>query len=243
VRRQQSPKKYTGTACPDCGLQQWECPSGIICDNGDGYAEPSDTPFAALRQPEEQSLDEVLADTPTERTKARKEATKGHDVDAVQGSLGLGKMERIVERVFTFDFDEAYDRVQTFLKPGDDKRLDFGLLRKELNEATEIAALAHRLYTNAREAREVFEIDKELIEDAMREGARHVLENEKHMGSRRKAITDLDVASMMRTQDPAKARHLRIQSIRMKATVDHLEELAGLAKKRQEALKTLVEKQ
>jgi hypothetical protein len=26
-----------GTFCPECGLPQWRCPSGLTCDNGHGY--------------------------------------------------------------------------------------------------------------------------------------------------------------------------------------------------------------
>lgn len=240
VRRQQ-PKRYTGTACPNCGLQQWKCRSGITCDNGDGYGDPSDIPFAATQSHQEQTLDEALADMPTERPSPRKGQAKGstsHPPD----SLSLGEMGRIVERVFKFDFDRSYSEVMAFLQPGDDRRLDLGFLQRELNRSAEMATLAHRLFTNAREACEIFEIDKGMIVASMREDARHKLDEDKRNGVRLKPVTDADVASMMQMQDPAKWRHLRIQTVRMEATRDHLERIADLARKRIDILKTLVEK-
>ena len=30
-------RSYTATDCPDCGQPQYECPSGVTCDNGHGY--------------------------------------------------------------------------------------------------------------------------------------------------------------------------------------------------------------
>jgi hypothetical protein len=237
-----TPKQYTGTACPNCGLQQWRCPSGITCDNGDGYDSESDIPFPATKEPEEQSLDEALAELPTERSKSRKKATTSSSVDAVQESMSTGKLDRIVERIFQFDFDGSFNRVEAFLKPGDDRRLDFGMLQRELDKATDEAATAHRLYTNAREAREIFEIDKEIQLAPLREQARYQLECERKSGARSKSITDADILGMIAAQDPRLYRHLRVQSIRMEATVDHLERLSDLARKRIDTLNTLVEK-
>jgi hypothetical protein len=105
-----------------------------------------------------------------------------------------------------------------------------------------MAALAHRLFTNAREACEIFEIDKGLIVASMREDARYKLDEDKRNRIRLKAITDADVTGMMQMQDPAKWRDHKIKTIRMEATRDHLERLSDLARKRIDVLKTLVEK-
>lgn len=240
--RRQKPKEYTGTACPNCGLQQWKCPSGITCDNGDGYGDPSDIPFAATEIDRGESLDEALSKHPDRQPKPHKRQPKGKADDDPRIELSLGEMTRIVERVFKFDFDEAYDDVRKFLAPGDDRRLDLGFLQKELDRSAEMATLAHRLFTNAREACEIFEIDRDLIVSSMREEARNKLDEDKRQRIRLKSVTDADVLGMMKMQDPAKWRDLRVKTVRMEATKDHLERIADLARKRMDSLKTLVEK-
>jgi hypothetical protein len=225
------------------------CPSGVVCsdyekcdgDESDNQGSPSDIPFAAPKQDQEQTLDEALAEHPDRQSKPRKRQAKGTD-NTSRDSLSLGEMGRIVERVFRFDFDEAYQTVTEFLKPGDDRRLDLGFLQKELDRSAEMATLAHRLFTNAREACEIFEIDRDLIVSSMREEARHKLEEDKRNRIRIKPITDADVLGMMKMQDPAKWRDLRVKTVRMEATKDHLERIADLARKRMDSLKTLVEK-
>jgi hypothetical protein len=239
----------TGTACPACGNEQMWCPSGVVCSDfekcdGDDSANqgyPSDIPFVAPKEPQEQTLDEALAEHPDRQPKPRKRQAKCID-DVPRDSLSLGEMGRIVERVFKFDFDEAYDTVQRFLEPGDDRRLDLGFLQRELDRSAEMATLAHRLFTNAREACEIFEIDRDLIVSSMREEARHKLEEDKRNRIRLKPITDADVLGMMKMQDPAKWRDLRVKTVRMEATKDHLERIADLARKRIDILKTLVER-
>jgi hypothetical protein len=238
----------TKTACPACKKEQMWCPSGVVCsdfENCDGdvssnQGNPSDIPFADTETDQGESLDEVLTKHVPERQPPRKAKTKAR-YDAYP-ELSLGEMGRIVERVFKFDFDEAYDEVRRFLAPGDDRRLDLGFLQSELDRSAEMAALAHRLYTNAREAAEIFEIDREMLVASMREGARYKLESDKRNGIRIKPITDADVLGMMQMQDPARWRDQRIKSARMKATLDHLERLSDLARKRIDILKTLVEK-
>lgn len=239
--RRQKTKAYIYTTCPDCGLQQWRCPSGITCDNGHGYGEPSDIPIAEPETEQGESLDEALSKHPKTQPKARERSkTSGATID--RDSLSLGEMGRIVERVFKFDFDAAYEAVMRFLKPGDDRRLDLGFLQNELDRSVEMAALAHRLFTNAREACEIFEIDRDVIQSSMREEARYKLEEDLRRKTRLKPITDTDVLSMMKMQDPAKWRSLRVMSVRMTATRDHLERIADLARKRIDTLSTLVEK-
>jgi hypothetical protein len=187
-------------------------------------------------------LDEVLAQPSAKANKPRRQPVKVPQTDFATGEISMGSLSGIVERIFDFDFDATFAEVETFIAPGDDRRLDFGLLQRELNQACEKAAKAHRLYTNAREAREIFEIDKAMILAPMRSAARYALECELKSGDRTKAITDADILGMMASQDPRKWRHLRVTSIRMEATVDHTERLSDLARKRIDTLKTLVEK-
>lgn len=188
-----------------------------------------------------ESLDEALASESTERPSSRKGKAKRSFLSS-PGTLELGEMGRIVERVFHFDFDRTYTNVIEFLKPRDDRKLDLGMLERELDEATDKAREAHRLYTNAREALAIFEIDKDLIVSSMRDNARHKLEEDKRNRIRIKPITDADVLGMMKMQDPARWRDLRIKTVRMEATVDHLKYITDLARDRISALKTLVGK-
>lgn len=202
-------------------------------------ASPAPIPDTETDQGE--SLDEALAEMPDDRPTPRKGKAKDAPA-APTDSLSLGEMGRIVERVFRFDFDKAYQTVMDFLKPGDDRRLDLGFLQSELDRSPEMAALAHRLFTNAREACEIFEIDKGMIIASMREEARYKLDEDKRNRIRFKAVTDADISSMMQMQDPARWRDLRVKTVRMEAARDHLERLSDLARKRIDVLKTLVEK-
>jgi uncharacterized Zn finger protein (UPF0148 family) len=244
VRRQKQ-QEPTETACPKCGSKQIRHSYSVICSNdrcdADAERDPSDVPFAATETDQGESLDEALAKRSKDRSPTRKTKAKSTG-DPSRDELSLGEMTRIVERVFRFDFDEAYDDVQRFLSPGDDRRLDLGFLQTELDRSPEMAALAHRLFTNAREACEIFEIDKGLIVASMREEARNKLDEDKRNRIRLKSVTDADVASMMQMQDPAKWRDLRVKTVRMEATRDHLERLSDLARKRIDVLKTLVER-
>ena len=229
MRRQIPTKKTIEPNADDSDTPASICPTG-----------PSGIPFADTETDQGESLDEALNKHVPERQPPRKAKAKSR-YDAFP-DLSLGEMGRIVERVFRFDFDEAYDKVRRFLSPGDDRRLDLGFLQSELDKSTDMAALAHRLFTNAREATEIFEVDREMLVSSMREGARHKLESDKRDGIRIKPITDADVLGMMQMQDPARWRDQRIKSARMKATLDHLERLSDLARKRIDILKTLVEK-
>lgn len=210
-------------------------------DKSDNHGGPSDIPFAELEEPQGTTLTEAMDEIPSDRSKGRHKS-KRSTYASPQGSLSLGKLDRIVERTFDFDLDEAAKEVDEFLAPGDDRRLDFGLLQTELDRSTEMAILAHRLYTNAREACEIFEIDRDIIISAMRDSARYTLEQDLRNKIRLKPITDADVLSMMKMQDPGKWRDLKVKAVRMEATRDHLERVSDLARKRIDVLNTLVEK-
>lgn len=227
----------------NCQMCEGRCPdrSTLFKDLPKEDDKPSEAPRDDTETDRGESLDEALSKHAKERQAPRKGQAKGIP-GASRDSLSLGEMTRIVERVFKFDFDEAHDTVAKFLAPGDDRRLDLGFLQKELDRSVEMATLAHRLFTNAREACEIFEIDRDLIVSSMRDDARHKLEEDKRNRIRIKSITDADVSGMMKMQDPAKWRHLRVMSVRMEATRDHLERIADLARKRIDTLKTLVEK-
>ena len=225
----------------NCQICEGNCPDRVNIFLNEIPDETSGPTFADTETDRGESLDEALASMPKERHKARKWQTKSRTPSSPD-DLHLGEMGRIVERVFKFDFDESYQTVIDFIKPGDDRRLDLGFLRSELDRSADMALLAHRLFTNAREACEIFEIDKGMIVASMRDESRYLLEEDKRHGRRIKTITDADILGMMQTRDPAKWRDLRVKTVRMEATRDHLERLSDLVRKRIDILKTLVEK-
>ncbi len=225
----------------NCVICEGNCPDRFNLILNEIPDEPPGPTFADDETDQGESLDEALTTRPKDRSTARKWQAKGTSQPSPD-SLELGEAGRIVERVFKFDFDKSYREVTEFLKPGDDRRLDLGFLQNELDRAVDMAALAHRLFTNFREACEIFEIDKGLIVGSMREAARYKLDEDRRNRIRLKAVTDADVLGMMQMQDPAKWRDHRIKTVRMEATRDHLERLSDLARKRIDVLKTLIER-
>ncbi len=226
-----------GTACPvdGCGLPQYRCPSGFFCDNDHGIADEGE-PLT-----NETSFGD-LADPP-KKPRKQPERPSGEHPSELLASLDMGDLAGLVERVFDVDFDADMRLVETSLKFGDAERADLKLLRRALDEQPDNARIAHRLYCNAREAREVFEIDAKIVESSMREDAVHRLQTEKKSGQRTKAITDADVESMMASLYPDQYRDLARRRKRVEMLCKHLEELAEISKKRINILDTLVNTQ
>jgi hypothetical protein len=221
----------TGTRCPDpdCGESQWFCPGGVTCDNGHGESDPSDIPIE--REDHEPK--------PTCKTRRNPERPSGDEPSQLLASLDMGDLGSLVERIFDVDFDVDYERVVKSLKFGDATRAETKTLRKALDDQTDVARVAHRLYCNAREAREVFEIDALVVLSSMRNDATHVLQTEKKKGDRTKAITDADVEAMMASRYPDVYRDLARRRKRVELLCKHLEELADIAKKRINTLDTI----
>ena len=231
-RRYGNDVSSTGTACPvwGCGLPQWCCPGGVTCDDGHGFGDPSDI-----------AVDGHAARTPDPPRKPRgnPERPSGDNPSELLASLDMGDLGSLVERVFEIDFDADYKRVVASLKFGDANRAEQKTLRRALDDQTDVARVAHRLYCNAREAREIFEIDALVVLSSIRADAAHILQQEKKKGDRTKAITDADVEAMMCSRYPDVYRDLARRRKRVELLCKHLEELADIAKKRINALDTL----
>lgn len=214
-----------------CGLPQWYCPSGVTCDDGHGDHEPSTIAATVDR-------DEPAPDPPRRR-RAQPERPSGDDPSQLLASLDMGDLGSLVERMFEIDFDADYERVVKSLKFGDAQRAETKVLRRALDDQTDVARVAHRLYCNAREAREVFEIDALVVLSSIRADATHILQTEKKKGDRTKTITDADVESMMASRYPDVYRDLARRRKRVELLCKHLEELAEIAKKRINTIDTL----
>lgn len=109
-----------------------------------------------------------------------------------------------------------------------------------LDQALEKANRAYALYVNARVALETFEAEAEATEGALRAPAAEQLQKEKAAGERSKAITDADVVAEAARRAPDEWRSLAERRARAKRSVDYLERLADLWKKRSDVLDTLV---
>lgn len=188
---------------------------------------------------DEPLVDETNEEGAPRKRRAQPDRPTGDGPSELLMSLDIGDLGSLVERVFDVDFDADYERVVASLKHGDANRAETKTLRRALDDQTDVARVAHRLYCNAREAREVFEIDALVVLSSMRGHATHVLQTEKKKGDRSKTITDADVESMMASLYPDVFRDLARRRKRVELLCKHLEELAEIAKKRINTLDTL----
>lgn len=239
----------TGTLCDvdGCGLPQFRCPSGVSCGSlgGHGMDAPSDVPDPravpkikkAPRIPEAPAL----PPPPPAAERPPRERSKGVAATETLATLPAGDLDGLVERFFDESFSRDYDRVERSLKlEGQAHRAEYKTLADALDDSTEIARLAHRLYVNARVEREVFEIDATIVLADMRAQATAVLQVEKEGGKRSKAITDADVESTMATMFPDEWRAIARRRKQVEMAVKHLEQLAEIALKRCGTTDTLV---
>jgi hypothetical protein len=237
----------------------------VTCDDGHGRPAPSDIPIRSKKEPlckacgdsgfsgygtgygdvcsecggqSATAFDDPDEEPPKPRSQPKRPT--GKHPSELLASLDMGDLAGLVERAFDVDFDADMRTVESSLRFGDANRAELGMLRKALDEQTDNARIAHRLYCNAREAREVFEIDAKIVESSMREDAVHRLQQEKKSGQRTKTITDADVESMMVSLYPDQYRDLARRRKRVEMLCKHLEELAEISKKRINVLDTLV---
>lgn len=155
-------------------------------------------------------------------------------------SMGAG-YERVMTTVFRVDVEREFAELEGALKfdrPA--HQLDYADLVDALDEATDNAKRAHRLFVNGKVALEVFEIDAALVMGDIRAQATNALQKEKEQGVRNKAITDADVESWMATKFADEYRANAERRAKAKRMVDHLERLSDLWKTRCAALDTMV---
>lgn len=148
--------------------------------------------------------------------------------------------DQIVERVFSIDPVPQYDEIEDKLFVGKPGNADYDTVRDALDEAEDNARLAHKLFTNAKVAREAFDRDCEVILASMRDAANTSLQAEKDAGKRSKAITDADVVARMASMFPDEWKRCEDRKLRAKNMVAHLEVLAELWKGRPRSLQVIM---
>jgi hypothetical protein len=221
-----------GTICPTDGhgMPQYRDQSRFHCDNGHGVGEAGEP------------IEDKPIDNRPARPKGRRkqpERPSGANASELLRSLDMGDLAGLVERAFDVDFAHDMSEVEGALSFGDADRVEFGRLRSALDEQCDIARIAHRLYCNAREAREVFEIDAKIVLASMRADATFRLQEEKAKGHRTKQITDDDVESMIAALHPDEWRDIARRRKRVELLCEHLKELADISKRRIGVLDTL----
>jgi hypothetical protein len=149
--------------------------------------------------------------------------------------------ERIIEHVFIVDIWETYEKLESRLRIGDERK-DYGRVIKELDDAESNARLAHRLWTTALVAREEFEQNNEVIFAAMRQQATMELQDEKEAGKRNKTITDADVVSRCALNWPDEFGAQELKKKKVKAMEKSMEDLANKWDSRCRSLATIATK-
>lgn len=156
--------------------------------------------------------------------------------DLLEGFLG------IQTRVFAaIDFNAEYDAIEAWIKLGD-KRTEEAFIRKLHEESADMLQRAHRLYTQAKLAREKWEAENAVVFGAMREQASEVLEQEKASGKRKKAITEADVDGKCAAMFPDAYVSQEIRRKKAKATEDSLKFLVETCGVRARHLDTMMHK-
>lgn len=150
-------------------------------------------------------------------------------------------LEQIVETVFVNDMAKMWQRLREGLTIGV-KRSDHGTLMKALDLAEKRAHDAHRLYVTAKIERERWERQNEKVFGAMWSKATEVLQQEKTEGFRNKAITDADVRSKVATMFMDEYEAQEVRRLKIKSTVDSIEDLAEQWKSRCRTLQAMLNK-
>lgn len=138
-----------------------------------------------------------------------------------------GDFDRVVDKVFEIDVLPTYERIECELVIGED-RSDYATLRRKLDQAEDLARLAHKLYVNARVEQERYELDMRPIRAAMSERANRELQREKADGQRSKAITKDDIENYIATNFADEYRAQELKMLKLRKMTEHLEQLASI---------------
>lgn len=123
---------------------------------------------------------------------------------------------RIVRRLLSVDVEDAFEKVTAGLRRGSTKahRAEYGDLVDELDEASELALLAHQLAASAAVTVARYEADLEVLQSDMRAQAKAALNRERaevegdKKAAKPKQVTDADVVSRMAGSYPTEFRRL-----------------------------------
>jgi hypothetical protein len=149
--------------------------------------------------------------------------------------------QAITERVFVKDPLSEYERLEKAMVIGD-KRNDYGVVMRCLDEAEGNARMAHRLWQSAIVERKRWELNNEVVFSAMRDEATKTLQHEKQAGTRAKQVTDADVDSRVALLYPDEYKAQEVRRARSKAMVDSMGNLVEVWLSRCRTLQTLASK-
>lgn len=157
-------------------------------------------------------------------------------------SMGAG-YERIITKIFDVGDPEALYEVlreglQSAVRPS---ASDYGTIVDDLDTAERNAQCAVELLVNAQLAYEIFDLDAQEINGALRDRARQQLEGEKEAGDRKKSITEADVNGAVVGMFPDEARELAGRRERAKGAVEVMRSLANRWQERARDLRVMTQ--
>lgn len=150
-------------------------------------------------------------------------------------------LEHIVETVWVEEMDKIWNRAKRALKLGE-KRSQHGHVMEALDEITEIAYDAHRLYVTAQLEHKRWMNATEIEFGAIWQEATRALQHEKDQGLRSKQITDADVRTKCATLYPDAWVANEHKREKQKLTIENLEHLVKLITARVEVLRSMLAK-
>lgn len=137
------------------------------------------------------------------------------------------ELQRIVENVFVRELFKEWKELEASLDIGE-KRSEHSYAKEALDKAAGRAYRAHRVYLTARNLRDTWELENEVIFGAMWSEATRSIQKEKEDGIRRKAITNDDIKRRVATMFPDEYQAQEKKRRELKAAVESLERLAEI---------------
>ena len=160
----------------------------------------------------------------------------GSDSKRRTGAVKMEGFETIIDNVFTFDPDKAFEEVKGFLESGTrPSRAEYGDLVDALDKAGEIATLAHQLVANARVSYARQTIDIAVLAASLRDQAVQELAER---SDKKPTIADID-AYMTSTYYDVVMDH-KEQLAKGKETCEYLEGMTRAIEQRGRDLRQMV---
>jgi hypothetical protein len=149
--------------------------------------------------------------------------------------------EKIMRSVFDCpDPNSVYEEVVEGIKAIKPSRASMSELLDALDRAQTHVLKARGLLINAKVTIDAAKRDAAPLENSMRDAATARLEAEKEAGSRKKAITEADVSSMMATLYPDEWAAVQYREARTRRTIALFDELCTIAAERARDLRAIV---
>jgi hypothetical protein len=146
----------------------------------------------------------------------------------------------LVERTFRpKDWIATLDLYEAWLELGE-KRSDEAFIRRAHERGPGIVQALWDAYFDVKYAREVWEMDNDVVFGAMREQAEEALENEKLRKVRTKTITEKDVATKCASMFPDEWRAQESKRLRFKLTEERAKSCVEVANSRVRVLESMM---